>query len=114
MPSKESLSGLYPGKTYSPYAQRAFPSNVYWGDTHLHTTLSLDAGMFGNVLNLRHLAHLVGIKVAVPVMTGASSSPETVTVTVWVTLSPLMVVMRARTRGTKRGASRSLSARNAG
>ena len=24
-PSKESLSDLYPGKAYSPYAQRSFP-----------------------------------------------------------------------------------------
>ena len=49
-PSVEALSSLYPGKAYSPYAQRSFPSNVYWGDTHLHTGLSLDAGLFGNVL----------------------------------------------------------------
>ncbi len=49
-PDLESLSKLYPGKAYSPYAQRSFPSNVYWGDTHLHTGLSLDAGLFGNVL----------------------------------------------------------------
>jgi len=41
---------LYPGKGYSPYAQRSFPSNVYWGETHLHTGLSLDAGLFGNIL----------------------------------------------------------------
>ena len=51
-PSEESLEGLYPGKTYSPYASRAFPDKVYWGDTHLHTSLSLDAGMFGNTLGL--------------------------------------------------------------
>lgn len=51
-PSEESLSGLYPGKTYSPYAQRAFPSYVFWGDTHLHTALSPDAGLFGNTLGL--------------------------------------------------------------
>ncbi|MBT8428533.1 MAG: DUF3604 domain-containing protein [Gammaproteobacteria bacterium] len=51
-PSEESLEGLYKGKTYSPYAKRAFPTNVYWGDTHLHTSLSLDAGMFGNTLGL--------------------------------------------------------------
>ena len=44
------MSKLYPGKAYSPYAQRSFPSNVYWGDTHLHTGLSLDAGLFGNIL----------------------------------------------------------------
>ena len=43
-------SKLYPGKAYSPYAQRPFPSNVFWGETHLHTGLSLDAGLFGNTL----------------------------------------------------------------
>jgi hypothetical protein len=36
--------------SYSPYAGRNFPDNVYWGDTHLHTTLSFDAGAFGNRL----------------------------------------------------------------
>jgi hypothetical protein len=46
----EVLEGVYPGKTYSPYAQRSFPSRVYWGETHLHTGLSLDAGLFGNIL----------------------------------------------------------------
>jgi len=49
-PDPEVMGKLYPGKTYSPYAQRAFPTNVYWGDTHLHTGLSLDAGLFGNIL----------------------------------------------------------------
>ena len=49
-PSVEVLKGLYPGKAYSPYAQRSFPSRVYWGETHLHTGLSLDAGLFGNTL----------------------------------------------------------------
>ena len=49
-PDPEVLGGLYPGETYSPYAQRSFPSRVYWGDTHLHTGLSLDAGLFGNTL----------------------------------------------------------------
>ena len=49
-PSPEAIKGLYPGKAYSPYAQRSFPSQVYWGDSHLHTGLSLDAGLFGNTL----------------------------------------------------------------
>jgi len=49
-PSAKELSSLYPGKSYSPYAQRSFPSKVYWGETHLHTGLSLDAGLFGNIL----------------------------------------------------------------
>jgi len=50
-PDPEVLKSLYPGKTYSPYAQRSFPSNIYWGETHLHTGFSLDAGLFGNILN---------------------------------------------------------------
>jgi hypothetical protein len=44
------VKGLYPGKGYSPYANRDFPTSVYWGETHLHTGLSLDAGLFGNIL----------------------------------------------------------------
>jgi len=48
IPQVENVSKLYPGKAYSPYAKRAFPSQVYWGETHLHTGLSLDAGLFGN------------------------------------------------------------------
>jgi len=51
-PAKESLSDLYPGKAYSPYAQRSFPDQVFWGDTHLHTGLSMDAGLFGARLGL--------------------------------------------------------------
>ncbi len=46
------LSDLYEGKTYSPYAERGFPDKVFWGDTHLHTNLSMDAGAFGNRLGL--------------------------------------------------------------
>jgi hypothetical protein len=50
VPSAAVARGLYPGAAYSPYADRAFPSQVFWGETHLHTGLSLDAGLFGNVL----------------------------------------------------------------
>jgi len=32
---------------YSPYAGRNFPTQVFWGDTHLHTGMSMDAGAFG-------------------------------------------------------------------
>jgi len=38
--------------SYSPYAGRSYPRNVYFGDTHLHTSLSVDAGAFGNRLGL--------------------------------------------------------------
>lgn len=39
-------------KEYSPYVNRGFPTKVYFGDTHLHTSLSVDAGTFGNRLGL--------------------------------------------------------------
>lgn len=48
-PAEEDLH-LKSKKTFSPYANRNFPTNVYWGDTHVHTGLSLDAGVFGNTL----------------------------------------------------------------
>ena len=51
-PSAESIEGLYKGKGYSPYADRSFPTDVFWGDTHLHTALSPDAGLFGNRLGV--------------------------------------------------------------
>ena len=51
-PSAAELSNMYPGKAYSPYAQRHFPDKVFWGDTHLHTGLSMDAGLFGARLGL--------------------------------------------------------------
>ncbi len=52
VPTEQSLSGLYPGKAYSPYAERAFPDRLLWGDTHLHTGLSMDAGLLGARLGL--------------------------------------------------------------
>ena len=45
---EESLHHVFPGqKHYSPYAGRTFPTQVLWGDTHLHTGMSMDAGAFG-------------------------------------------------------------------
>ncbi len=49
----DQLSELYVGKAYSPYAQRNFPQRPLWGDNHLHTSLSMDAGGFGNRVGLR-------------------------------------------------------------
>ena len=51
-PPRDVLSRAYEGTEYSPYAGRGFPSRVYWGDTHVHTGLSADAGAFGNTLGL--------------------------------------------------------------
>jgi hypothetical protein len=46
-PSDALESAFQPQDDYSPYAGRSFPDNVYWGDTHLHTGMSMDAGAFG-------------------------------------------------------------------
>ena len=34
-------------RPYSPYAGRHFPTRPFFGDTHLHTSFSMDAGAFG-------------------------------------------------------------------
>ena len=39
---------IKPEVEYSPYINRSFPQRVFWGDTHLHTTYSADAGIVGN------------------------------------------------------------------
>lgn len=44
---EQLLSEAYTGKSYSPYAGRSFPSRPLWGDSHLHTGNSFDAGAFG-------------------------------------------------------------------
>ena len=45
----QDAKNIFKKKGYSPYAGRNFPTNVYWGDTHLHTNNSLDARAFGNL-----------------------------------------------------------------
>jgi hypothetical protein len=40
---------------YSPYAGRDYPTNVYWGETHIHSALSADAGGGGTNLMPRDL-----------------------------------------------------------
>ena len=47
---KEDVKGVFKAPGYSPYAGRNFPTQVYWGDTHLHTNNSLDARAFGVTL----------------------------------------------------------------
>ena len=37
-------------KEYSPYLDQSLPNQVFWGDTHLHTSFSTDAGLVGNRL----------------------------------------------------------------
>jgi hypothetical protein len=48
-PTNEQLKNLK-SIDYSPYPQQNFPNQVYFGETHLHTSFSTDAGMVGNIL----------------------------------------------------------------
>jgi hypothetical protein len=50
--AEEKAAEASSAKSYSPYAGRGYPTQVFWGDTHLHTALSVDAGAFGNRLGL--------------------------------------------------------------
>ncbi len=43
---KEAVKGAFK-KPYSPYAGRNYPMRPLFGDTHLHTAASMDAGAFG-------------------------------------------------------------------
>ncbi len=52
VPPAETLESAFKPQTrFSPYAGRNFPTQVFFGDTHLHTAMSMDAGAFGARLN---------------------------------------------------------------
>ena len=45
---KETAEKAFPARPpYSPYAGRNFPTRPFFGDTHTHTSFSMDAGAFG-------------------------------------------------------------------
>ena len=44
---KDKAAKAFPKPPYSPYAGRNFPTRPLFGDTHLHTSFSMDAGAFG-------------------------------------------------------------------
>ena len=46
-PTSDVESSFPAQKHFSPYAGRNFPTQAFWGDTHLHTGMSMDAGAFG-------------------------------------------------------------------
>ena len=39
-------------RVYSPYAGRAYPDQVFFGDTHFHTEVSFDAGLIGTTIDI--------------------------------------------------------------
>lgn len=51
---KERIGKGFPSKPpYSPYVGRNYPTRPFFGDTHLHTSFSFDAGAFGARLTPR-------------------------------------------------------------
>jgi hypothetical protein len=45
---QQAAEKAFPAKPpYSPYAGRDFPTRPFFGDTHTHTSFSMDAGAFG-------------------------------------------------------------------
>lgn len=44
---KAQIEKVFKVPGYSPYAGRNFPTMVYWGNQHVHTSLSVDAGAIG-------------------------------------------------------------------
>ena len=49
----ETANDLHGKRPYSPYADRSFPTRPFFGDTHMHTAFSMDAGAFGARLTPR-------------------------------------------------------------
>jgi hypothetical protein len=52
-PDKARTEAAFKKRPYSPYADRKFPTRPFFGDTHLHTGFSMDAGAAGCRLNPR-------------------------------------------------------------
>ena len=50
VPTGDDVRNAIEEPSYSPYAGRRYPTRPLWGDTHLHTSLSLDARALGATL----------------------------------------------------------------
>ena len=46
-PDPATVEKVFKEPGYSPYAGRNFPTHVYWGNQHVHTSISVDAGAIG-------------------------------------------------------------------
>jgi hypothetical protein len=49
LPTKDQVARLHATPEFSPYAGRSFPTKVLFGDSHLHTAISVDAGTMNRV-----------------------------------------------------------------
>ena len=44
LPTRDAVARSIGKTEFSPYAGNDYPTRVFWGDTHLHTAISVDAG----------------------------------------------------------------------
>ena len=51
-PKTVTQEDLQEEEVYSPYVGRAYPDQVFFGDTHFHTEVSFDAGLIGTTLDI--------------------------------------------------------------
>ena len=51
--NEAAADAAFKKRPYSPYAERKFPTRPFFGDTHLHTSFSMDAGAAGAKLGPR-------------------------------------------------------------
>ncbi len=49
IPSRDAVADRMINPEFSPYAGREYPTQVFWGDTHLHTAISVDAGTMNRI-----------------------------------------------------------------
>ncbi|MDX1384941.1 MAG: DUF3604 domain-containing protein, partial [Thermoanaerobaculia bacterium] len=49
IPTREGVARIHGQPEFSPWAGRNHPTRVFWGDTHLHTAVSVDAGTMNRI-----------------------------------------------------------------
>ena len=44
IPSRDAVADAHTRDEFSPYAGREYPTQAFWGDSHVHSEVSVDAG----------------------------------------------------------------------